>query len=110
VEERMHEVLFAQEVATHVVVRNTIDAWLASDPGDRPVRSGRRLRLLDAALDPLAGTLGPAALRRLRHALALTIGTEAVLTTRDVCGLETDEAREVTRWAAEALVRQALRG
>ena len=29
-------------------------------------------------------------------------------TTRAVCGLDTAEARAVTRWASEALVRQAL--
>jgi AcrR family transcriptional regulator len=108
VEEKMNEVLFAQEVSTRIVVRNTIDAWLASAPDDRPVRPGRRLRLLDAALEPLAATLEPMTLHRLRNALALAIGTEAVLATRDVCGLEVDEAREVTRWACEALVRQAL--
>lgn len=108
VEERLNEILFAQEVSTHVVVRNTIDAWLASAPDDRPVRPGRRLHLVDAALEPLADELEPKVLRRLRHALALAIGTEAVLVTRDVCGLEVDEAREVTRWACEALVRQAL--
>ena len=108
VEEKLNEILFAQEVSTHLVVRNTIDAWLASAPGDRPVRPGRRLRLLDAALEPLAAKLEPKLLRRLRNALALTIGTEAVLATRDVCGLDVDEARQVTRWASEALVRQAI--
>ena len=108
VEEKLNEILFAQEVSTYIVVRNTLDAWLASAPGDRPVRPGRRLRLLDAALEPLAGELEPNTLHRLRHALALTIGTEAVLATRAVCGLEVDEARAVTRWASEALVRQAL--
>jgi AcrR family transcriptional regulator len=108
VEEKLNEILFAQEVSTYIVVRNTIDAWLASAPGDRPVRPGRRLRLLDAALEPLTGQLEPNTLHRLRHALALAIGTEAVLATRAVCGLEVDEAREVTRWACEALLRQAL--
>lgn len=108
VEEKLNEILFAQEVSTYIVVRNTIDAWLASAPGDRPVRPGRRLRLLDAALEPLAGELEPNTLHRLRHALALPIGTEAVLATRAVCGLEVDEAREVTRWACEALLRHAL--
>jgi AcrR family transcriptional regulator len=108
VEEKLNEILFAQEVSTHLVVRNTIDAWLASAPGDRPVRPGRRLHLLDAALEPLAAKLEPKTLHRLRNALALTIGTEAVLATRDVCGLDVDEARQVTRWASEALVRQSL--
>jgi AcrR family transcriptional regulator len=108
VEERLNEILFAQEVSTRLVVRNTIDAWLAGAPDDRPVRPARRLALLDAALEPLAATLEPKLLRRLRNALALTIGTEAVLATRDVCALDVAEAREVTRWASEALVRQAL--
>lgn len=108
VEETLNEILFANEVSTRLVARNTIDAWLASAPDHRPVRPGRRLRLLDAALEPLAAELEPTRLRRLRDALALTIGTEAVLATRDVCGLDVDEARDVTRWASEALVRQAL--
>ncbi len=107
VEGTLNELLFAHEISTHVVVRNIIDAWLASAPEDRAVRPGRRLVLLDAALEPLATELGRPRLRRLRNALALVIGTEAVLATRDVCGLEVDEAREVTRWASEALVRQA---
>lgn len=108
VERELHAILFEHEVSTHVVVRNIIDAWLASAPEDRVARPSRRLRLLDAALEPLATELGPKRLMRLRNALALTIGTEAVLATRDVCGLEVDEAREVTRWASEALVLHAL--
>jgi AcrR family transcriptional regulator len=108
VEQEVNDVLFAHEVSTHVVVRNIIDAWLADAPGNRAVRPGRRLPLLDAALEPLSDALGRARLLRLRNALALTIGTEAVLATRDVCGLDVDEAREVTRWASAALVRQAL--
>ena len=108
VEQELNDVLFAHEVSTHVVVRNVIDAWLADAPGNRAVRPGRRLPLLDAALEPLSDALGRARLLRLRNALALTIGTEAVLATRDVCGLDVDEAREVTRWASAALVRQAL--
>jgi hypothetical protein len=107
VEEKLNEILFAQEVFTHLVVRNTIDAWLASAPDDLPVRPARRLLLLDAALEPVAAKLEPKQLRRLRSALALTIGTEAVLAPRDVC-VDTAETREVTRWASEALVRQAL--
>jgi hypothetical protein len=31
-----------------------------------------------------------------------------MLAARDICGLTPDETREVTRWAAEALVVRAL--
>lgn len=108
VEKELNDVLFAHEVSTHVVVRNVIDAWLTEAPENRIARPGRRLPLLDAALAPLADTLGPRSLARLRDALALTIGTEALLATRDVCALDPEDAREVTRWASAALVRQAL--
>ncbi len=108
VERGLNDILFGNEVSTHVVVRNIVDAWLASASEDRALRPGRRVPLLDAALEPATAALGPDNLRRLRNALAMIIGTEAVLVTRDVCGLDSGEAREVTRWAAEALVRQAL--
>ena len=54
--------------------------------------------------------LKPEALKRLRHALALVIGPEAILAARDVCGLSAAETRKVTRWAAEAIVAHALSG
>ena len=60
------------------------------------------------ALEPFVDRLSPERLRRLRHALAVTIGTEAILVTRDVCGLDFGEVREVTSWASMALVRQLL--
>ncbi len=108
VEKGVNGLFFDHEVEVHVVVRNLLDAWLAGEGEERPTRPGRRLVLLDAALAPVTKTLGRKRQARLRDALALTIGTEAVLATRDVCGLSVDEARAVTKWASAALVHQAL--
>ncbi|MGW4907420.1 TetR/AcrR family transcriptional regulator [Streptomyces sp. NPDC004270] len=74
-----------------------------------PVRNRTRLDLSRTALDPLAATLPPAALRRLTMALTLVYGVEALVSTRDVCDLEPAEAKEVMRWAAQALLDTALR-
>jgi hypothetical protein len=45
--------------------------------------------------------------RRLRFALTLVFGAEALIVMRDVCRLEPEEATEVMRWAAITLIRGA---
>jgi AcrR family transcriptional regulator len=83
------------------------DTWLRSrrDGGENPpaVREGRRVRWLDAVLEPLA--LPDARRRRLRSALALTLGIDSLVVMKDVCGLDDKEALDVLRWTAETLLR-----
>jgi AcrR family transcriptional regulator len=107
VEEAVNDALLSHESAMRVIVRNAIDTALAA-AGDAPPRVGRRQKLIAAALEPVEGELEPDVLQRLRDALALVIGPEAILAARDVCGLSPDETRKVTRWATEALVAHAL--
>ena len=86
------------------------DTWLrgrrAGD--DAPaVREGRRMRWLDTVLAPLDDL--PAERReRLRAGLALTLGADSVVVMKDACGLDDDEALEVLRWAATAILRAGL--
>lgn len=109
VEAAVNDTMLCHEHAMRMIVRNAIE--MALNAADGTVhRVGRRHELIAAAVAPLAKTLKPEALKRLRHALALVIGPEAILAARDVCGLSADETRKVTRWAAEALVAQALAG
>jgi AcrR family transcriptional regulator len=108
VERYVNDLLSADEIGLHVIVRNFVDNWLNSDPSDRIPRPGRRLPLLDSALKPFRSRLGSRELRRLRNALTLAIGTEALIAMRDVCLLGKREARETLRWAVTALVHQAF--
>jgi len=107
VEAAVNDTLLSHENAMRVIVRNGIDMSLAAAE-DGPHRVGRRQNLIAAALAPLETALDAGVLRLLRNALALVIGPEAILAARDICGLSPDETREVTRWAAEALVARAL--
>ena len=109
VEEAVNDTLLSHEHAMRMIVRNAIEMAL-SGADDTPHRPGRRQKLIAAAVEPLARVLKPEALKRLRHALALVIGPEAILAARDVCGLSAAETRKVTRWAAEAIVAHALSG
>ena len=108
VEEAANPLLLADEVAVHVITRLMSEAWLSGGPEDPGVRPGRRLPLIDAALAPYADVLGPDRRRRLRDAIALAIGIEAVVTLRDVCELSPEDARATARWAIRALVGAAL--
>src|SRR5688572_14188471 len=100
-----------EEVTLRTGLRAYLDTWLASHQDGREaaaVREGRRLRWLDEALAPVRQRLTPAKWRRLRHALALTIGVEAHVVMKDVCHASESEAQATLDWAARALLRAAL--
>ena len=107
VEHAVNDALLSQEGAMRMILRNAIERSIA-EGAEKVHRVGRRQKLIAAALETLAGRFDPKVLARLRHALALVIGPEAILAARDVCGLSPEETRKVTRWAAEALVDRAL--
>lgn len=102
----------ADEALWRAVLRATLERWSAqeqhTDDERVPVRGTSRLTLTRQALAPLTDQIPPALLRRLTMAVMLVCGVEAMVATRDGCSLEPDEAKDVMRWAARALVRSAL--
>jgi AcrR family transcriptional regulator len=104
----MNKLLLDDEMGLHAVQRSFMSTWLDAPPQSRPPRPGRRMQYVTPIVDALKGELTPAARRRLAHALAMVMGTEAALALRDVAGTGVDEALQVSGWAARALVRQAL--
>jgi AcrR family transcriptional regulator len=87
-----------------------LDTWLRSDRGaEEPpaVREGRRMRWLDQVLEPL-NDLPYERKRRIQAALALTLGIDSLVVMKDVCQLDDDEALDVLRWTAMAILRAGL--
>jgi AcrR family transcriptional regulator len=81
-------------------------------PEGPAVRPGRRLALIDHALQPLAtkpGRINRAALRQLKQDLAVVISAEAFFTLVDLCGLTPHAAIASGTHAAAALTTEALR-
>jgi len=105
VEAAVNGVLMSDERAVHMMARAQVEEWLRGQEDGH--RGHRRLPLIDDALAGIDGTLPPAALRRLRNAVALAIGTQAVISLRNVCGLSRTEARRTAQWAVRALVSHA---
>lgn len=100
-----------EETALRTGLRVYLDVWLEGRRrGELPavVREGRRMRWLDDALEPVRREMKPAQWRRVRAALALTLGVESVVVMKDVCKLSDDEALDTLQWAAGALLQAGL--
>lgn len=96
------------EVALRLMLKHTLDRSVRSPrSADQPLRQNRRTPLIEAALEPARGELRPAALKPLKQALAMVIGTEAMLVLKDVLQLDEAEARRTRAWAIRALVDAA---
>jgi AcrR family transcriptional regulator len=75
---------------------------------DLPFRTGRAIGWIEEALAPLQGQLSDPDLRRLVLAIRSAVGIEALVWLTDVAALSRDEAVDVMRWSARALLRATL--
>ena len=104
-------VVFADQAPMRTALRVYLDTWFENRRAGEespPVREGRRTRWLDEALEPVRRGVPEREWRRLRAALSLTLGSEALVVMKDVCRLDDAEALAVLRWAAVALLRAGL--
>lgn len=106
-----NRIVLDEEVPMRTALRVYLDTWLESRRnGDDapPVREGRRMRWLDEALEPARKELTKKQWTRLRAALALTLGTDAIVVMKDVCRLDDAEALDALEWAASVLLAAGL--
>jgi AcrR family transcriptional regulator len=105
-------ITFADEARMRMALKLYQEIWFANH-GERaaapPLREGRRMRWFESVLKPAQRTLPKKDLRRLQAALALTAGADSMVIMKDVCRLDDEEAKEVLRWAAQALLQAALK-
>jgi len=109
-EAALHGMILANEPAMRMMLAHALQRPLHGTPDDAlPVRQNRRTPLIEAALEPSRAEFKPATFRLLSRALALVIGTEAFIVTKDVLRLSEADAQKVRRWAIRALVEAAQR-
>jgi len=118
VERRLHlllesfgPVVLAEEANLRRALWVYLDTWLRHDRNSNAeapaIREGRRMRWIDQVLEPL-DDLPDDKRRRLRSALALTVGIDSIVIMKDACGLDGDEALAVLDWTATAILRAGL--
>ena len=84
---------------------------LEADPVERaqlPLRQGRGIKWIEEALAPLREQMSDAEVHRLTLAIRSATGIEALAWLTDVAGLSRDDATELMRWSARALLQSAL--
>jgi AcrR family transcriptional regulator len=91
--------------------RTMLRLSLEADPVERatlPLRQGRGITWIEEALAPLRAEMSGPAVHRLTLAIRSATGIEAFVWLTDVGGLSRQEARELMRWSARALLRSAI--
>lgn len=108
VDTALHEMILANEAPLRMFLAHSLERR-ARGEGDAalPARQNRRTTLIEAALAPARNQFKPTSLKTLSKALALIVGTEAMVVCKDVLQLDDADARKVKRWAIRALVEAA---
>lgn len=110
VDDALGEVISNNEAALRTMLAYSLGyASNAADSNGLPVRQNRRTPLIEEALRPAREQFKPATLKLLTSALAIMLGTEAMVVCKDVLQLDEVQARKVKRWAIRALVDAARR-
>ena len=99
--------VFDDEVQQRTMLR------LSLDPGphefaELPLRQGRGIAWFTEVLEPVRPAIGDEALARLVLAIRVSVGIEALVWLVDVAGVRREEAAELMRSSAHALLRDAL--
>jgi AcrR family transcriptional regulator len=98
-------------VDTEPQQRTMLRLSLEADPVERsqlPLRQGRAIKWIEEALAPLQGEMSASELHRLAIAIRSATGIEALVWLVDVAGLSRDDAKDLMRWSARALLDAAL--
>lgn len=99
-------------VDTEAQQRTMLRLSLEADPAERaqlPLRQGRAIAWIEEALAPLHTKMSAAAIHRLAIAVRSATGIEALAWLTDIAGLTRDEATDLMRWSAQALLQRTLR-
>ena len=95
------------EAQQRTMLRLSLDAD-SVERAQLPLRQGRAIKWIEEALEPLRTEMPLADIHRLALAIRTATGIEALAWLTDIAGLSRDDATELMRWSARALLQSAL--
>ncbi len=104
------EMMKANETQLRMMLAQSLERRLAGGDSGLPPRQNRRSPLIEQALEPARAEFTPRGFDTLAQALALILGTEAMVVFKDVLQVDDAEAKRVKRFAIKALVEAARKG
>jgi AcrR family transcriptional regulator len=102
-------VVLATESQQRTMLRLSLEATPAQR-AELPLRQGRAIKWIEDALAPLRPQLSDADVHRLALAIRSATGIEAFVWLHDVAGLSAEDAADLMRWSARAMLRSAMVG
>jgi hypothetical protein len=98
-------------VDTEAQQRTMLRLSLEADPADRaqlPLRQGRAIKWIEEALSPLRAEMSEHEVHTLVLAIRSATGVEALAWLTDIGGLSREDAADLMRWSARALLQSAV--
>jgi hypothetical protein len=98
-------------VDSEAQARTMLRLSMEADPVERlqlALRQGRAMKWIEEALAPLQPDVSAAELHRLAVAIRSATGIDALVWLTDVAGLSRDDATNLVRWSARAMLTAAL--
>jgi AcrR family transcriptional regulator len=98
-------------VGTEAQQRTMLRLSLEADPVERsqlPLRQGRAIKWIEEALSPLRPEMSAAEVNRLAIAIRSATGIESLVWLTDIAGLSRQDATDLMRSSARALLQAAL--
>ena len=104
-----HQLVTENEQQFRLFLKASMEQWLDFNKDtDTPLRSARRIPMLNLALEPHRRELDNETYERLLYALSAMISLEPFIALTDVCQVEPERGKEIMRWAIKLLVNATL--
>jgi AcrR family transcriptional regulator len=104
----MNELAVTHEPALRMMMRAALERGLTGGPAAPRQRGQRRLDWIHTALAPVRDQLTAPDYDRLVASLVVSLGVDALIVLRDICGLDADQVLSVMVWTANSLLDAAL--
>jgi AcrR family transcriptional regulator len=103
----MNKLAISHEAELRVMIRASLDTPRTN--AGESTRGQRRMDWINTALAPARGQLNDDLYDKLASALAVSLGIDALIILRDICGLSPDRIESVMTWSAQALFDAAMK-
>jgi AcrR family transcriptional regulator len=109
----MQRIAIENDALLRTIVRLSLEKRLGGQqtnvPSSFPLRGSRRVEWIESVLVPVRPLLTPSLFERLVSGLTLCLGIESLITLQDVRRLGAEDAIEICRWVARAMLEAAMR-
>lgn len=99
-----HAAFASKELSFRQYYKAFMDRMLETGGKEKNMRSGRRIVMIEKALEDVKPQMKPAEYRSFVYMLCLLIGFESFFVLRDVCDCTPQESKKVVDWAIKTLI------